>query len=559
MRIRLRLTAVLAVLVAGCFAAPAHALETGVVETMQQTKPTASTAKDLGAGWVRIWASWETAQPASGTWAPHIIAGLNASVHAAKSHGLKVLVVVHRSPAWASGGKGGINPPTDPDTFAQAMRGFASKVPGADAWELWNEEDAHAFWEGGADPAKYAAMVKAAYPAIKSVQPNDVVVTGATTGNNMDFIADLYKHGVKGSFDAVAVHTDTGCLVDGPGRFYRDELGRIGRYTFSGYREVHAVMARNGDADKRIWMTELGWNSQSTGPKSCNTGKWAGQKPLGVSEEQQAAFLTEAYRCLAADPIVEVAFWFGVQDIPSSENAGGYGLFRAGGGAKPAAAAFAALAGGIPPQPCGGAVDIAGPEIVIAKPTDGAKFVGMFPVHAKAVEPAGGSGVKRIEIHADGKLVRSFGDGRAKMRAFWPSREWRNGSTHTVTFKASDEALNVTSRTIRVTKVRKLPRVRTGATLAVAQLAPTVVQVTGGVAPAKAHAAVKVPGKAFVTFQRQALSGKWKTVHRIKRRASRPVDVTQALESGHWRVSLRYPGRKRFKKSRSQPVVFDVP
>ena len=45
------------------------------------------------------------------------------------------------------------------------------------------------FWAGGADPAKYAAMVKAAYPAIKAVQPHDVVVTGATTGNNMDFIA----------------------------------------------------------------------------------------------------------------------------------------------------------------------------------------------------------------------------------------------------------------------------------------------------------------------------------------------------------------------------------
>jgi hypothetical protein len=559
MRIRLRLPALLAVLLGGCFAAPAQALEVGVVETMQQTRPTAQTAAQLGAGWVRLWASWETAEPSRGAWAPHVVAGLNASVDAAKARGLKVLVVVHRSPAWASGGKGGIAPPSEPETFGAAMRGFASKVPGADAWELWNEEDAAAFWAGGADPAAYAEMLKAAYPAIKAVQPNDVVVTGATTGNNMDFIADLYGHGAKGSFDAVGVHTDTGCLVDGPEHYYRDEKGRIGRYTFSGYREVHAVMERNGDGDKPIWMTELGWNSDSTAPGSCNSGKWAGQKPLGVTEDQQAQFLTQAYRCLAADSIVAVALWFGIQDIPGSPNAGGYGLFRAGGAPKPAAAAFAELAGGIPPQPCGGTVDTTGPEIRIAKPTDGGMFVGMFPIDAKAVEPPGGAGVRKIEIYADGKFARSYGDGHALMRSFWPSRGWRNGSTHTITFKAYDDALNTSAKTIRVTKVRKLPRVRTGATLSLELIAPTTAKVAGVVAPGRAQAAFKVPGKAFVSFQRQGASGRWRTVHRLPTRASRPFEVTQAVTTGHWRVFLHYPGRKRFKRSRSTPVVFDVP
>ena len=277
----------------------------------------------------------------------------------------------------------------------------------------------------------------------------------------MDFIAELYKHGIKGSFDAVGVHTDTACLVDGPDRHYRDELGRIGRYSFTGYREVHAVMAANGDAAKPIWMTELGWNTQSTAPNSCNTGTWAGTKPLGVTEAQQADFLTQAYRCLAADPIVGAAFWFGMQDIPGAEYAAGYGLFRANGTAKPSAAAFAALAGGIPPVPCGGVMDTTGPRIKIAKPTDGAQFKGMFAIDAKAIEPAGGVGVQKIEIYADGKFSRSYGDGRALMRAFWPSAEWKNGSTHRITFKAWDEADNTTSKTIRVTKVRKLRKIRT--------------------------------------------------------------------------------------------------
>ena len=210
---------------------------------------------------------------------------MNRSVDAAKARGLKVLMVVQRTPAWASGGKDAHHPPTDPSTFGAAMGGFAAKIPGVDAWELWNEEDETIFWAGGADPVKYAAMVKSAYPAIKAAQPNDIVVTGATVGNNFDFIEALYGQGIKGYFDAVGVHTDTACLVNGPDVHYRDEQGKIGRYTFTGYREVHSVMARHGDGDKPIWMTELGWNTQDDSPGSCNTGMWAGQKPLGVSED----------------------------------------------------------------------------------------------------------------------------------------------------------------------------------------------------------------------------------------------------------------------------------
>jgi hypothetical protein len=538
-------------------AAPASAVETGVVETFGQTRPTAQTASELGAGWVRLWASWEYLQPGPSSWDEHLIGVTNQNVNAAKAKGLKVLMVVQRSPAWASGGKGGTTPPADPSTFGAAMGSLAQKVPGVDAWELWNEEDETIFWAGGADPAKYAAMVKSAYPAIKAAQPNDIVVTGATVGNNFDFIEALYKHGAKGSFDAVGVHTDTACLVNGPDVHYRDEQGKIGRYTFTGYREVHAVMARHGDGDKPIWMTELGWNTQSDAPGSCNTGMWAGQKPLGVSEETQALFLAQAYSCLAADPYVQVALWFGLQDIRGSQYAAGYGLYRLDGSAKPSAAAFRALNGGISPQPCGGVVDTSGPEIVIAKPTDGAKFVEMFPVDAKAVDAPGGVGVQKIEIYVDGKFSRSDGDGHAVMRAFWPSREWKVGSTHKVTFKGWDEADNTTSKTITVTKVRRLPKVRTSASVAVEQLDPATVKVTGAVRPTKARAASKPRGKAFVVFQQRAGSG-WKTVHRVRGRAGKALSVTKRLAPGSWRVFVTYPGRKGFKKSRSKPVAFEV-
>jgi hypothetical protein len=553
------LAALLAALAAlALAAAPASAVETGVNETMDQNLPLGRTAQDLGADWVRIWGTWESAEPSPGRYDQAYLDNLAAKAADAKARGVKVLMIIARTPGWASGGGPSIAPPDDPARFGAFMGEIARRIPAVDAWELWNEPDGPEFFLGGPQPGAYAAMVKAAYPAIKAVQPADTVVLGGMVGNDMDFLEQLYGRGLQGSFDAVGVHTDTACLVNSPDVIYRDEQGRVGRYTFTGYREVHAVMSRHGDGAKPIWMTELGWNTQSTAPNSCNVGMWAGTKPLGVSEAQQAQFLTHAYRCLAADPFVQTALWFGVQDIPGSRHAAGFGLYRADRSAKPAAAAFRGLDGGIPAAPCGGAVDTSGPRIVIAKPTRGQrKFVGMFPIDAKAVDSAGGVGIRKIEILADGKFSRSYGDGHALMRAFWPSREWKVGSRHTITFKGTDEAGNTTSKSIRVRKVRRLPKIRTAAALAVEQLDPATVKVTGRVTSRKAHAA-KLRGKAFVVFQRQGSAQRWKTVRRIAGRASRAVDLTQRLAPGSWRVYLHYPGRKRFKTSRSRPVAFQL-
>jgi Cellulase (glycosyl hydrolase family 5) len=550
MRLLLR-TLPLGLLAALALTAPASAIETGVNETTDQTLPVSSTAADLGADWVRLWGSWEAAEPSPGVYDQRYLDVLAEKVATAKQRGVKVLVVVSRTPGWANGGHSAIAAPADPARYGAFLAELARRLPAVDAWEVWNEENSHEFWLGGSDPARYTALLKASYAAIKAVQPHDVVVVGGTVGNDMDFIEQLYAHGAQGSFDAVGVHTDTGCLTDGPAVSYRDPRGRIGQYAFTGYREVHAVMSRYGDGAKPIWMTELGWNTQTTAPGSCPVGTKKGTKPLGVTEEQQSQFLTEAYRCLAADPFVQVALWFGIQDIPGSVHAGGFGLYRRDQSEKPAAAAFRALDGGIPPEPCGGVVDASGPSIEVAAPLDGTRFVDMIDIDAKGVDSPGGVGVARIKMYADGKFERTFGDGHARISPWWPSRYWKRGR-HTITFKAIDEANNVITKSVTVYKVRRL---RTAAKLTLEQVDPRTVRVTGGVT-ARASA-TRLGGRAVVVFQRRA-RGKWKTVHRVRRRASRPVNVTQRVKPGVWRVFLHYPGRKGFARSRSKPLRFRV-
>ena len=454
MRMRHCVAGALALAAALACAPPAPAVETGVNETLNQTVPTARTAARLRAGWVRLWATWESMQPAPGRFAANAVAGLDARVRAARAHGLKVLVVVVHSPGWASGGLGGIAPPSDPASWGAFMGGLAQRVPGADAWELWNEPDSPDFFRGAPDPARYAAMLRAAYPAIKAVQPGDAVVTGGLVANDMDFVAALYDHGAGGYFDAVGVHTDTACLIAGPGSYYRDERGRIGRYTFTGYREVHDVMERHGDGGKPIWLTEIGWSSHTTAPGSCPIGASKGRKPLGVTEARQARFLTAAYRCAAADRFIGAVFWFGLQDIPHVGHARGYGLYRRNGRAKPAARAFRRLARGVRARRCGGRIDQTPPTLRVVKPADGLRFAGKLDVDVRAADNRGGTGLRRIHLDADGRHVRSWGTPRGRIRPWWATRTWPPGP-HTLTFRVSDRAHNETTVTVHVHKLRR--------------------------------------------------------------------------------------------------------
>src|SRR6202008_3675710 len=108
-------------------------------------------------------------------------------------------------------------------------------------------------------------------------------------------------------------------------------------------------------------------------------------------------------------------------------------------------------------------------EIEIAQPLDGLRFVDMLDVDARGVDSAGGVGIARIKMYADGKFERTFGDGHARISPWWPSRYWKRGK-HTLTFKAIDEANNQFTKSVTVYKVRRLA---TSAQLSLARVDPS--------------------------------------------------------------------------------------
>jgi hypothetical protein len=289
---------------------------------IDQRQTNLSDLTDLQAKWARIFLFWDDIDQRG-------LAEYRVMLAENKRHGVKTLLTVASARGQAP----------DAARYAAFLGDAAKQFSGlADAYEIWNEADEGLFWSGGPNPTAYVGVLKVSYAAIKAVDPTATVVFSPTVGNNFGFLEAAYAAGAKGSFDAMAVHTDTACLDRAPGYFYRETDGRLGRFTFLGYREVREVMEANGDAAKPIWMTEFGW---SAARGLCEFGASAGQKPAGVSEADQAKYLLEAMNCLELDPYVEVAMWFNNRDLANDGKMQNmYGLRRFDGSARPAFDAF---------------------------------------------------------------------------------------------------------------------------------------------------------------------------------------------------------------------------
>jgi Bacterial Ig domain len=288
-------------------------------------------------------------------------------------------------------------PPGSAQAYADFMGRLAARNRGSvEAYEVWNEADEGLFWNGGPQPAAYVDVLRRSYSAIKASDPNATVLFSPTVGNNYGFLADAYRAGAKGQFDAMAVHTDTACLDRPPSYFYREADGRLGRFTFLAYREVRATMLANEDP-KPIWMTEFGW---SAAQHPCEFGESAGKKPAGVSEGDQAQHLLAAMNCMEADPFLQVAFWYNNRDLSADgKMANMYGLRRFNGTQRPAYDAFRtwATGGGRSSAPCG---DFEGPSVRILAPAPDAVLPPDSPLYIRA--QSSGTDLSRIRFRVPG-------------------------------------------------------------------------------------------------------------------------------------------------------------
>jgi hypothetical protein len=267
-----------------------------------------------GASWVRVDVPWRFIEPAEGDIVPDTLNRLDYIIAAAGRRGVRVQAVVIEYPDWCNRSQGMWVPPDDDTDFENIMRFLSARYAGRiDYWELGNEVNETEFWAvpRSDSPRRYAHFLQYGYRGVKAGNPSAKVISAGLAGSDHLYLQEMYDAGAKGYFDLLGVHAYT----HGRSPYAIDP--KEPSSTFAGLAAMKATMERNGDVGKKIWITEVGWQTSNV--------------EYHVTQQQQAQFVYEAYQRLVNEfPYVEELFIYGARN--SGTNAGlstfNYGLLN---------------------------------------------------------------------------------------------------------------------------------------------------------------------------------------------------------------------------------------
>lgn len=218
-----------------------------------------------GMGYMRVDWDWRVCQPTSG--AAFDFSKYDRLVASAEKRGVTILPIVYGAPKWADPAWQHID---EYASFVSAtVSHYGMRIP---VIEIWNEQNIPGFWRDP-DPKRYVQLLRAAYKAAKSANPNVRVAMGGLAGWGLTFLESLYKEGLKDCCDIVNVHPYA--YPYAPEGSYRD-----------GFRKLHELMSKYGDADKPVWFTEVGWPTHDvniTGPGNFVPAAFKVARPEKVS------------------------------------------------------------------------------------------------------------------------------------------------------------------------------------------------------------------------------------------------------------------------------------
>jgi hypothetical protein len=259
-------------------------------------------ARRVGARLVRLHVVWSDLEPAApGGHDPAVLAAVDHVVAGARRRGLRVVLQLTSTPCWASAAPATLlsacapgqasdalrYPPADPQSFVGVATFLAARYGSAlAAFEIWNEPDlaAEYYWAGPDKVARYVALVRALYRPLQRANPRMRVLAGAFVGGDGRWLSALYAQGMKGHYDALAVH------------FYD--------LTLYSLRLTRRVMAAHGDRAP-VWIGEFGWSA-------CGRGTELGH--ACVSRAVQARSTADLVGLLTRRSWVRAALLYTVRD-----------------------------------------------------------------------------------------------------------------------------------------------------------------------------------------------------------------------------------------------------
>jgi hypothetical protein len=256
---------------------------------------------DLGFHWQKTlfqWRSIEGACKGCFDWTE-----ADRVVKASAAAGVQIIARLDFQPGWARKDGAQNGPPDNYQDYADFVSAFmtrysaVSSIGRVAAIEVWNEVNLDREWGGATidrqQAVDYVRLLSAAYTAAKATDPAVTVITsglsptGVTNGHSTDdvqYLQWLFDAGLKGHYDVLGAHGNTQAPeVDvAPGSLH--DFPHPSFY-FRRIEQLRDVMVKNGDADKRVWLLEFGWTSDTLHPNYA----W-----FAVSEDKKAANIVKA-------------------------------------------------------------------------------------------------------------------------------------------------------------------------------------------------------------------------------------------------------------------------
>lgn len=278
---------------------------------------------DTAANWMRVagmtWVKrqWRYTQGQD----PAAVAGIINDAHA---RGFRILVGVVGH-TWE------LNNPGYFDQYAAFVGGVAAY--GADAIEIWNEQNIDREWPAGSiDPGRYTQLLAQSYGAIKGANGGTMVISGAPapTGffggcsvNGCDdapFISGMAAAGAANYMDCLGIHYNEGIIP--PTQTSGDPRSEHFTRYFWGMVNTYSSAIRGA---RPLCFTELGYLSPEGYGALPGGFAWA----QNVTVAQQAAWLDQAVSLAANSGKVRLLIIWNIDFQGFGEDPqGGYAMIR---------------------------------------------------------------------------------------------------------------------------------------------------------------------------------------------------------------------------------------
>jgi len=174
------------------------------------SEPMLNLHKDMGANAVRLTFLWQNVERQKGQFAiDRAYSAMENYLLNARGKGIEPVLILCYGNRFYDGGSFPVSQEAQ-DAFVQYAKFIAGRFKGAvryyEVWNEWNIGGGTPAPRRRGDPAVYTTLLKKVYPALKAIDPNIVVLGGATSGVDIGFGTAVAQAGGLAAMDGFSVH-----------------------------------------------------------------------------------------------------------------------------------------------------------------------------------------------------------------------------------------------------------------------------------------------------------------------------------------------------------------